>query len=136
SPFLARARSAQRSQATLAAARRAGADSGHLSPPCFDSPRPKPRDLAPKLLRPSPNPFAPRTGRIGPCAARGHHCWPPSSAPPSSLTSRPFSVRLDAVVSFSIALSTLPTSFPLKSGVAAAGTPPCHRCCRAPPPAH
>jgi len=43
------------------------------SPPPLDSPHPKPRDLAPKLLRASTSSFEPTLGRISTCAT-GHHC--------------------------------------------------------------
>ena len=57
------ARSAQQSRATLATARRAGADSGHLSPPCLDSSRCKPRNLALHLLRSISCSIEPSAGR-------------------------------------------------------------------------
>ena len=48
------------------------------SPPPPDSPRPKPRDFAPKLLRPSTNSFAPIPGRIEAPDRRS-----PSPSPPN-----------------------------------------------------
>ena len=80
------ARSAQQSRATLATARRAGADSGHLSPPCLDSSRSKPLHL----LRPFPSSAEPQPGRIGPAPPPSAIAVYPSSAlsrraPPSRL---------------------------------------------------
>ena len=69
SPFLAREQSTQLSR-TLAAARRAGADSGHLSPPCLDSSRCKPRNLALHLLRSISCSIEPSAGRNRSCRPR------------------------------------------------------------------
>ena len=55
--------SEQSTRVTLAAARRAGADSGHLSPPCLDSSRCKPRNLALHLLRSISCSIEPSAGR-------------------------------------------------------------------------
>ena len=44
------------------------------SPPPLDSPHPKPRDLAPKVLCASTSSFEPTLGRISACATGHHRC--------------------------------------------------------------
>ena len=95
SPFLARAQSTQLSR-TLAAARRAGADSGHLSPSCLDSSRCKLRNLALHLLRSISCSIEPSAGRNRSCRPRPPLTAPSSSAPPVELPS-PTSLRSNRV---------------------------------------
>ena len=114
--------SEQSTRVTLAAARRAGADSGHLSPPCLDSSRCKPRNLALHLLRNISCSIEPSAGRNRSCRPR-----PPLKlrrAPPlsSSSTFRPPSAQIESPVSFSARLSSFPAISLRDLGAADAGT--------------
>ena len=113
------------------AARRAGADSGHPSPPCLDSPRPKPRDLAPKLLHPFPSSAAPKPGRMGLPTAGCHHRTRRASPSPSNSPLRPPSAQIKPTVSFPAAYSCYLTCSPSISGTALAGAQPRRRGCHA-----
>ena len=126
SPSSSPSGSRRASRAELAA----GAAPANPHRPRFDYAHPELRSLALCLFHSFPSSAAPKPGRIGPCAARGRHCWPPSSAPPSSLTSRPFSVRLDAVVSFPMSYSISLTSSPLSLCATTAENTSCRRGCR------
>jgi hypothetical protein len=101
------------------------------SPPPLDSPCPKPRDLAPKILRPSTNSFAPIPGRIE--APEPRPPLPSRRASPSSSTShlRPYSAQIEGPMSFLVLSSSSSFFFPLPFRYhprRSAAAPPCAPC--------
>ena len=83
------------------------------SPPPPDSPRPKPRDFAPKLLRPSTSSAAPKPGRNQaprpPAAIAAHRSSAPSVDPTPPASLRPNRTRGEHLRD----LLMLPVPFPL-----------------------
>ena len=80
-PFLARAEHAAELSSRRAAA---GADSGHPSPPCLDSPRPESPDLTTHLLHPFPRADRPLFPAKSALHRRVRHCRSPGAPPPPS----------------------------------------------------
>ena len=117
------------------AARRTGADSGHLSPSCLDSSRSKPLHLALHLLRPFPSSFEPTLGQISACATAGRHCCCPSSVPLVDVHSPPFLSPIEGCSELPRTLLHLPDPFSLEFGrrnCRERASPLCAAACRCP----
>ena len=109
------------------------------SPPCLDSLRPEPHNLALCLLHPFPSSFEPTPGRIDLLSACiiGRHCLAAPELRPSVDLRPPVYLRpIQAVVSSAVTSSISPTPFPLPSGTALAGPQLRRRGGHAVPPTH